>query len=938
MITAPRDEKCPDQETLVKFLQGKLVPPDLDQCESHVEICDNCHDTLRGLNPSDTLSECVSKAMQPSEAFSDDAAVVENLVRRLVQSDIGSDITQNRIGANEVMHDRAAEVLRYVSPDPEDSESLGMLAGFRLLELIGAGGTGVVFRAHDLALDRVVALKVLRPSLGEIARDRFVAEARAAASIDHENVVTIYQVGQQDRLAWIAMRWLPGETLESLLLREGPLEESQVRSFAIQIAQGLEAAHGQQLVHRDIKPANIWIGEPDRKIRILDFGLVRITDSDPNLTATGMLAGTPNFMSPEQAKGQELDARSDLFSLGCVIYQMLTGRLPFGSPTILATLQAIQTQQPPSPIEAGACCDEELSDLTLALLEKQPANRIPAAEALVKCLQQERKDWPVRVTRYPSKSISRSVETAPAMQKSKGGRGFWVAALLLGMIALPMWLFAPQIIRVVTNQGELVIETEDKNVKVEVRENGDLIRVLDTSSGSSFDVRSGNYEFSAVSDGDGKTSFEVTPSQVVMSRGEREIVRVTRSEKTPAVRDSAHAPTDRGVDPGRLERIYAGRTFRQWLRVARTDKEPKTKANAITACGELCESDEQIKAFKGLLNEFLADHASLTIRGGDSKSGIYLSGFSAALATLSAADVVGFVESQVRDGSDEALFWTGFAFNENDFFERGHKYDQELDAEFKSKAMSLLEIFPQRKTHRGSQLIFNRLLRYLDQESEHVAEKVTSILLASPPSLRQLYYTGCPRSLIDERFMEAFESDLLSPKSTPEIRDAVLWGIEISYRPQPAEDFRPELEMDIFERLLVDQLTNDSPLAFTSRSKMKTLNGAEFVDGFGGGGFGAGGLSKNFEGPVVVARRVLNMVAVRIEGQFKFSGKYEMAAKIAPTIRKILSHETYLQSKKSDAFVTLQIDQDLNAVLDFAAGKAGSSFGSFTSAQWLQQR
>ena len=150
--------------------------------------------------------------------------------------------------------------------------------------------------------------------------------------------------------------------------------------------------------------------------------------------------------------------------------------------------------------------------MTIALLEKEPANRIPSGQALVKCLESERVDWPVRVARYSYKTELRSSEPAPATQSSKGGwggRGGWVTALLLAMIAFPMWMFSPQIIRIATNQGELVIETEDKDVKVEVRDNGELIRVLDASSGSSFDIRSGNFELSATGtdSNDEKTVF-----------------------------------------------------------------------------------------------------------------------------------------------------------------------------------------------------------------------------------------------------------------------------------------------------------------------------------------------------------------------------------------------------------------------------------------------
>ena len=478
MTSATTENECPDQVVLVDFLQGKLVPPDLETCEAHVENCQACHETLRGMNPSDTLATYVTNAMQLSPVRTDEQAAKE-LAQRLVNQDSFSGRTRNQLSAIDVMQDRAAEVLRHVSPDTEDPTSLGTLDNFRLLELIGAGGTGVVFRAYDFSLDREVALKVLRPSLGDIARDRFVAEAKAAASIDHENVVTIYQVGQHERLAWIAMQWVPGETLESRLHRDGTLQAGEVRRLTGQIAKGLAEAHRRQLVHREIKPANIWIGDADRKARILDFGLVRVADNAPALTATGMLAGTPNFMSPEQAKGQELDARSDLFSLGCVMYQMLTGRLPFGSSTILGTLQSIQSQRPGTPIQSGADCCQDLSDLTMALLEKQPANRIESAELLGECLECPRGQWPVRVANYADTNVQETQSITRPVASHGGSRNWvWMTGCLLALFGFGMWLFAPQIIRIATNQGELVIETEDENVQVEVRENGELIRVL----------------------------------------------------------------------------------------------------------------------------------------------------------------------------------------------------------------------------------------------------------------------------------------------------------------------------------------------------------------------------------------------------------------------------------------------------------------------------
>lgn len=191
-----------------------------------------------------------------------------------------------------------------------------------IVKLIGSGSTGVVFLANDLRLDRRVVLKILRPSLGQPAQTRFIAEAKATAAIQHPNVVTIYEVGSDGPLSYIAMQWSPGETLDSLLQTADPLPLAEVRRLVSEVAHGLAAAHARGLIHRDIKPANVWITEKSGEAKILDFGLVRVTDEDPQLTCTGMIAGTPCFMSPEQSRGDALDHRSDLFSLGCLLYQV----------------------------------------------------------------------------------------------------------------------------------------------------------------------------------------------------------------------------------------------------------------------------------------------------------------------------------------------------------------------------------------------------------------------------------------------------------------------------------------------------------------------------------------------------------------------------------------------------------------------------------------
>ena len=369
-------KNCPPKNELVNYLLGNLPIEQANLFETHFEDCNVCEETIRGLSANDTLSQLVSAAVsEAKETILPDRNFIDGLVKQIQNSTVADD------SIDPALYQRAAEVLRLITPT-SDVEALGELGNYKIEKLVGAGSTGVVFCATDTQLNRKVALKVLRPSLGSSARQRFVSEAQAAASIEHANVVTIYQVDNVDELVFIAMQWIDGETLEDRLNKVTFVTEPQLKSIAQQIASGLHAAHQKNLIHRDIKPANIWLSQDDDQVKILDFGLARIADDDPHLTSTGMLAGTPNFMSPEQSKGLELDGRSDLFSLGCLMYRSATGKLPFGANGILATLQSIQHHHPTPPHQLNPAISKDFADLTMCLLDKQPANRPESAEQL----------------------------------------------------------------------------------------------------------------------------------------------------------------------------------------------------------------------------------------------------------------------------------------------------------------------------------------------------------------------------------------------------------------------------------------------------------------------------------------------------------------------------------------------------------------------------
>jgi formylglycine-generating enzyme required for sulfatase activity/serine/threonine protein kinase/Tol biopolymer transport system component len=288
--------------------------------------------------------------------------------------------------------DPADDTLSFLAPAGR-ADSLGRIGHYEVLEVLGKGGFGIVFRAFDDVLQRVVAVKVLAPQLATTspARKRFLREARSAAQVRHENVVHIHAIEEQP-LPYLVMEFIPGETLQQRLDRTGPLEVPEVLRIGRQIAEGLAAAHEQGLIHRDIKPSNILLDfGPQQHTKITDFGLARAAD-DASLTRSGVVAGTPMYMAPEQARGETLDHRADLFSLGSVLYAMLTGRPPFRAENTPAVLKRV-TDDTPRPIrEVIPEVPKWLCRIVEKLQAKDPADRFQSArevaDLLADCEQQ----------------------------------------------------------------------------------------------------------------------------------------------------------------------------------------------------------------------------------------------------------------------------------------------------------------------------------------------------------------------------------------------------------------------------------------------------------------------------------------------------------------------------------------------------------------------
>jgi serine/threonine protein kinase len=359
--------ECLSESALLAIACNRLDAAELQRCESHLETCQACREQLDALSGEDAIWQAARTHLRDDE---------------FDQQHFGCDGQ-----APELSHD-ANELLKFLAPT-DDPHMLGRLGAYEVSGIIGAGGMGIVLKAFEPALARFVALKVLAPRFWKDAqaRERFAREARAAASIIHENVIEIYGVGEVNGIPFFAMPYLRGDTLQARIDRQGPLNTAEILRVAIQVASGLAAAHAQGLVHRDIKPANILLGPGAERVWITDFGIAHV-GADPRLTQSGLVAGTPQYMSPEQVRGEAVDGRSDLFSLGSVIYAMGAGRPPFEDETHYQLQHKLATTEAPRLDAANPAIPSWLAAIVARLHALSPADRYPSAQELAGQLEQ----------------------------------------------------------------------------------------------------------------------------------------------------------------------------------------------------------------------------------------------------------------------------------------------------------------------------------------------------------------------------------------------------------------------------------------------------------------------------------------------------------------------------------------------------------------------
>lgn len=439
--------ECVNAESLARYVRGELDLDAMEAVESHLLQCGRCASEADTLNPLDDVTTNFSST--PS------IDVDDSLVASAIQKALAAFTNRNlheTVGVSQ--HDTGSHAdasadteIDFLAP-PELDDEMGRLGGYRILEELGAGGMGIVFRAEDPRLKRAVAIKVMRPRAAAVAesKERFLREAQSAAAIEHDNVVTILQVGEDRGVPFIAMPLLKGESLRERLDREGALGENEVLAIGKQIAEGLAEAHRLGLIHRDIKPDNIWL-EPRGRVKLLDFGLARMTNEDQSLTQSGTVLGTPRYMAPEQASGEVVDRRSDLFSLGSVLYHLVSGRPPFDGKNLTAMLIAVAQANPEPLTTVAPETRPKLAALVSKLLSKDPAKRFSSAESIANELT----------------ALQKSAQTQSASQaKSNTASSKFTASVWIGLLMVAV---LGTIITVRLSDGTKVVIESDQDVE-----------------------------------------------------------------------------------------------------------------------------------------------------------------------------------------------------------------------------------------------------------------------------------------------------------------------------------------------------------------------------------------------------------------------------------------------------------------------------------------
>ncbi|QEG41713.1 protein kinase domain-containing protein [Roseimaritima ulvae] len=530
---------CLSESEIPRLLAGDLPADEITAAEDHIADCESCRSAI--------------ESMIADSRWWDDAR------QSLAQKPTGDfDHSQNEPSgdANEPDPTASEQLLDLLGPT-DDPAMLGRIGTYEIVGVLGRGGMGAVFKGYDGALNRFVAIKMLLPHLAVsgAARKRFEREAQAAAAVVDDHVMAIHGVSEWKSVPYFVMPYARGVSLQKRLNDSGPLEVREVLRIGMQAAKGLAAAHAQGLVHRDVKPANIFLDEGVERVQLMDFGLARAVD-DASLTRSGTLAGTPQYMSPEQARAETVDSRSDLFSLGSVLYAMCTGHAPFRAESSYSVLRLITDKEPRPIRELNPDIPDWLCAIVGKLMSKQACDRFESAEQVAELLEaclahvQQPTTTPLpagvqalaaQEQRVGVQALAAQEQRPSTLKRLKAGlqQSSTLKRLKAGLQRMPpiakrfvavgfafSLVFAGVMIVLELNKGTLTIESELDDVAIRIVKEQETVKQLTVNqSGATVRIAAGNYVVIVDGEVDG---IAVEDGQVSLRRGEHEVAKIVR--------------------------------------------------------------------------------------------------------------------------------------------------------------------------------------------------------------------------------------------------------------------------------------------------------------------------------------------------------------------------------------------------------------------------
>jgi WD40 repeat protein len=577
-MTAPTN--CPPVERLAELLSVPLSGDEQGELTAHLDSCPRCRQELERLAGGDEAWRETARKLGAACADESEPALREVLDELRDEPPDAPTQAESRT---------ADDALAFLQP-PEQPGHLGRLGHYEVLEVVGRGGMGVVLKAFDSRLHRIVAIKVMAPALASSAsaRKRFTREARAAAAVRNEHIIDIHAVSEENSLPYLVMELIAGRSLQERIDQTGPMQLKEVLRIGLQTARGLAAAHAQGVIHRDIKPANILLENGVERVKITDFGLARAVD-DASLTQSGVVTGTPQYMAPEQARGEAVDHRADLFSLGSVLYAMCAGRPPFRAGTTMGVIRLVSDVEPRPIRGVNPDVSERLADIIARLHAKDPARRFQTAAEVAEALEQHLAEMqhPESGRLAPRVGTpSRSEGTTKKPSRRWAIVAAAVALLLLGGLGMTeatgVTQVVPTVISIVLGDGEgtVVVEIDDPEIQVTIEgESGEV--TLRGAGIQEVRLRPGKYR---VEPG-GKGHPVSTVKAFTLMRGSKCLVQVYYQTAAPPVvprpKTERRSPASVTITPEPLPETPAGAPLNTLALVGRPASLPGVRSWTI---------------------------------------------------------------------------------------------------------------------------------------------------------------------------------------------------------------------------------------------------------------------------------------------------------------------------------------------------------------------